>query len=299
MRARVIVIGVFAVGCSMDNPAFETGAASGSEVGTATDSSGSADGDEDNMSMGSAEAGSADGTADGTAEGQEAPEPLCPLDPGVPLQIDLGPGGCSGNDDEMYSTYRMFDSVSGSTIQAFGCMSLEDCSDCPMGMDSVAIPMSFGPLGLDGLAGVLEANPCLKIIAHRENPANPDACGFQTVLVESVSLSGNHQPVLLASNTPGVVLPTRDQMSGLAEFAPTLVDDEECSCNEYPEECCNGVPTKTLAHDIGMVNPITLGNHTTVVANNSVEYEFFALEGYAPGVCEEPTRAAWALILKP
>lgn len=295
MRARVIVIGVFAVGCSMDNPAFETGAASGSEVGTATDSSGSADGDEDNMSMGSAEAG----TADGTAEGQEAPEPLCPLAPGEPLQIELGPPGCSGM-PETLTIFREFESVSGSTIYAYGCESDSGCDMCSNAQEDVPIPMNFGPLHLDGLADVVAPLQCLKIVAHRVNPANPDVCTYQTVLIEPfIGASGSLPPLLLASNTPDVMLPERSMASGLAQFEPMLVDDEECPCDEYPAECCNGIPTKTLAYNIGMNNPVQIGaDAVPVPISNEVAYEFFALDGYQPGVCDEPTRGAWALVRK-
>lgn len=302
MRARVIVIGVFAVGCSMDNPAFETGAASGSEVGTATDSSG-ADGDEDNMSMGSAEAGSAegttDGTADGTAEGQEAPEPLCPLDPGVPLQIELGPPGCSGM-PETLTVFREFESVSGSTIYAYGCESNNGCDVCSNAQEDVPIPMNFGPLELGGLAEVVAPLQCLRIVANRVNAANPDLCTYQTVLIEPyIGVSGSLPPLLLASNTPDVMLPNRSMESGLHQFEPMLVDDEECPCDEYPAECCNGTPTKTLAYDIGMNNPVQIGaDAVPVPITNDLAYEFFALDGYQPGLCDEPTRGAWALVRK-
>lgn len=275
MRARLALLVVFATACTRDNPAFDE---STGTAGTTTD-------DPTTTTLSSADVES--------GEGQEAPDPACDLQPGVPLEIDLGPAGCADT-PESYDRYHPLVSIEGSTLLVGTCpQGSTGCSDqCEI---AVPTPLSFSPLDLSGIA---LPGDCLHVHARRQNPSNPDACRFQTVTIEATDVS-TRRPIMLGRNAPGVVLPPVDTTSPLVGFNPVLVHVESCSCADFPDDCCDDVATTVYGLDIGgqsgEQNIVHIGETVPVVFPNDT-YAFTTLDAFQLGECNKPTQEAWGLV---
>ena len=273
MRGRLILILLIATtGCTRDNPAFDAGSTGTGE----TDDEGS-----DPTTLTSAEAES--------NSGQEAPDPVCDLVGGIPLEIDLGPAGCS-DPLEAYDRLHLLVSINGSTLMVGTCPDgAVDCSQCET---DVQLPLSFAPLDLSGLAPM---GACLHVQARRINPSNPDVCRFQSVVIQS-DVNGMRRVLMAGRNTPGVGLPPVDNSSPLANFNPVLTYVENCPCSQFPESCCDDVSPTVYALDIG-TEIVPIGNHADLEYSDSV-YDFKTLDAFLSGECGAATQEAWGVILK-
>jgi hypothetical protein len=263
-----------ATGCTQDNPAFDDAT---STAATTTD-------DDPTTSLTSAETESG-------SEGQEAPEPVCELQPGVPLEIDLGLFGCVGT-PESYDRYHPLVSIDGSTLNVGTCPEgAVGCSDqCEV---MTPRPLNFVPLDLSTIAA---PGDCLHVTARRQNPLNPDVCSFQSVVIEAAD-ANTRRPILIGRNTPGIVLPPVDSASPLVGFEPMLVKVESCSCAEFPADCCEDVEKALYALDIGQLDVVHIGETVPVdFPNNS--YEFTTLDASQLGECDPSIQEAWGLIAK-
>lgn len=275
MRARLALLFMFApTACTQDNPAFDD---STSTAGTTTDDSTTG-----NTTLTSAEAES--------GEGQEAPDPVCELQPGVPLEIDLGPAGCADTPDT-YDRYHPLVSINGDTLLVGTCpLGSVGCSDeCET---AIPTPLSFAPLDLSAIA---VPGDCLHVHARRINPSNPDLCRFQSVAIELANANTARRPLMLGRNTPGVALPPVDNASPLVGFDPVLVHVESCSCTEFPDACCDGLATTAYALDIGQPDIVNIGETVMLEFPNDT-YEFITLDAFQLGVCDKPTQEAWGLV---
>jgi hypothetical protein len=271
MRARLVLLVIVSTACTQDNPAFDE---SNSTAATGDDDTGT----------------TRTGTDVESGEGQEAPDPVCQLQPGVPLEIDLGPAGCADT-PETYDRYHPLVSIDGSTLFVGTCpLGSVGCSDqCET---AIPTPLSFAPLDLSTIAA---ANDCLHIKARRLDPSNPDLCRFQSVLIESANTNFASRPLMIGRNTSGVVLPPINEGSPLAGFAPELVHVESCACADFPDECCDGVEPTVYALDIGQPDVVHIGE-TVLVEFSSDSYAFTTLDAFQLGECGKPTQEAWALI---
>jgi hypothetical protein len=276
MRARLTLLLIFATACTRDNPAFDE------STGTAGTTS---DDDDPSTTLTSVDVES--------GEGQEAPDPACDLQPGVPLEIDLGPAGCADTPDS-YDRYHPLVSIDGSTLLVGTCpQGSLGCSDqCEI---AVPTPLSFSPLDLTGIA---IAGDCLHVHARRQNPSNPDACRFQTVYIEGAN-DTTRRPIMIGRNSPGVVLPPVENSSPLVGFDPVLVHQESCSCAEFPDACCEDVATTRYALDIGGQTGqqilVQIGESVPVEFPNDT-YTFTTLDAFQLGDCDKPTQVAWGLV---
>jgi hypothetical protein len=273
MRARLAWLFIVATtGCTQDNPAFDDSAGT---AGTTTD-------DEPTTTASTLESES--------NSGQEAPEPVCELQPGEPLEIDLGSVLCTDT-PEIYDRLHKLVSIDGSTLLVGSCpVGALDCSQCPT---LVQTPLSFHPLDLTGIAAPDE---CLRVQARRVNPDNPDVCAFQSVAIEAQA-GLTRRPIMIGRNAPGIGLPAVDNASPLAGFEPTLVYDESCSCAEFPESCCEQDERTRYAFGIGLTDPVPIGG-TAMLEFPNDSYAFKTLNAFQSGVCDEPIQEAWALIAK-
>jgi hypothetical protein len=271
MRARLVLLCTIALttGCTRDNPAFED----------STDTGDTADPDATTTLT----------NADSESGGQEAPDMLCELQPGVPLEIDLGPAGCADS-PEMYDRFHPLVMIEGSTLWVGTCpQGSTGCTpECEI---DIPTPLSFSPLDLSNIGAPMD---CLHIFARRIDPTNPDVCRFQSVVIESDN-GQTRRPVMIGRNTPGVMLPPLDNTSELFGFDPTLVYVENCSCTEYPDECCGDVSTTRYALDIGQPDVVHIGETVAVqVPNNS--YQFTTLDAFQLGECGKSVQEAWGLV---
>jgi hypothetical protein len=271
MRARLCLFClIVTTGCRRDNPAFDES--------TGTDVT-SSEGDPTTLTSVDAESDS----------GQEAPDPVCELEPGGPLEIDFGPPTCAET-PESYDRMHPLLSIDGSTLNVGTCdQGALDCSECET---AVEIPLNFAPLDLSMLSAV--PGDCLRVQARRLDPSNPDTCRFQSVLIE-VHAALARRPIMLARNTTGVALPMQDNSSPLASFDPTLVQVEDCACAEFPDECCDGVARTLYALDIGLPDPVQIGQTVPLEFPND-HYSFTTLDAFQTGECGEPRQEAWGLV---
>jgi hypothetical protein len=260
-------------GCTQDNPAFDD------STSTAADTT-----DDPSTTLTSVEAESG-------SSGQEAPDPECNLQPGVPLEIDLGLFGCVGT-PEAYDRYHPLVSIDGSTLNVGTCPEgAVGCSDeCEVATPK---PLNFVPLDLSAIA---IPGDCLHVTARRLNPLNPDVCAFQSVVIEAAN-GTTRRPILIGRNTPGIVLPPLDNASPLVGFNPVLVHVESCSCADFPDECCGDVAKTLYALDIGQLDLVDIGETVPVDFPND-SYEFTTLDAFQLGECEAPIQEAWALVTK-
>jgi hypothetical protein len=274
MRARLalLLLSMFATtGCTQDNPAFDESA------GTAATTS---DDDPSTNTLSSSEVDSG---------GQEAPDPVCELQPGVPLEIDLGPAGCADS-LESYDRYHPLVGIEGSTLLVGTCpLGALTCSEeCEA---AIPTPLSFAPLDLTNLA---VPGDCLHIYARRQDPNNPDACRFQSVIVETAN-DTLRRPLLLGRNTSGVVLPPVDNASPLFGFDPVLVPVESCACEEFPDDCCDGLETTRYGLQVGQSEVVNIGETVPLLFGNE-SYAFTTLDAFQFGECGKPMQEAWGLV---
>jgi hypothetical protein len=273
MRARLVLLFVIATtGCTQDNPAF----------GDSTDTVGTTTEDDPTSTTTTAESES--------NSGQEAPDPLCELEPGEPLEIDLGPGLCTES-PELYDRLHKLVSIDGSTLSVLTCpIGAVDCSQCP---NLVTTPLSFHPLDLTGIAA---PDDCLRVQARRMDSSNPDVCTFQSVVIEAQAGLAR-RPIMIGRNTPGIPLPAVDNASPLAGFDPTLVFVESCDCGEFPDSCCGDKQRTRYAMGIGLTDPVEIGATATLdFPNNS--YSFQTLDAFHSGACDGLIQEAWGLVEK-
>jgi hypothetical protein len=266
---------MFVAACTQDNPAFDE------SVSTAATTTDDADTSTTRTSS-DVESG----------EGQEAPDPVCELQPGVPLEIDLGPAGCADTPDT-YDRYHPLVSIEGGTLFVGTCpLGSIGCSDqCET---AIPTPLSFAPLDLGGIA---VAGDCLHVHARRVDPSNPDLCRFQSVVIESANSGTPRRSLVVGRNTHGVMLPPIDNASPLVGFDTELVQVDSCSCSEFPAECCDEVAPTLYALDIGQPDVVHIGETVPVEFPNDI-YEFTTLDAFQHGDCAKPTQEAWALIVK-
>lgn len=275
MRARLALLWIIATtGCTQDNPAFE---GSTSTAETTTDS--------DSTTLATADAEVESGS------GQEAPDPVCDLQPGVPLEIDLGPAGCADT-PESYDRYHPLVMIDSNTLWVGTCpLGAAACSqECEV---DIPTPLSFAPLDLTGIAA---PGDCLRVHARRLDPTNPDLCRFQSVVIEAEN-GATRRPIMIGRNTPGVMLPPLDNASPLVGFNPTLELVESCSCAEFPDECCDGVSTTLYALDIGQADVVNIDETVPVDFPND-SYEFTTLDAFQLGECGKSPQEAWGLVWK-
>lgn len=271
MHARLVLLGVITVaGCTQDNPAFDD------ESGTQGEASSAA------TSVDTAEA------ADSGEEGQPL---VCELSGGQPMTIEMA-ALCIQEDLEAYDRWFTVLSVAGSTWQVGACD-----PNCEPSCQGLELPLTFAPIQVGDLADV---GSCLRVSARRRPPVNPDACEYHTAVVWKYS--GNvGVPILIARNDATVALPSIEPAPGvmLAGFEPQLVLTDLCSCADYPDDCCNGqAPAPAVFDfDVGLGDTIDIGSKDTLVFDG-IEYEFWALDAFETGVCDEPPHVSWALTLK-
>lgn len=276
MRAPLALLCLFATpGCTQDNPAF----------GDSTDTAATTTDDD-------ATSTTLTSTEDESGSGQEAPDPVCELQPGVPLEIDLGPAGCADT-PEAYDRYHPLVGIEGSTLLVGTCpQGAVACSDaCEI---AIPTPLSFAPLDLSTIAA---PGDCLHIHARRLDPSNPDVCRFQSVIIESAN-TNTRRPILIGRNTPGVMLPPLDRSTPLSGFNPVPAYVDSCACAEYPDDCCDGVETTSYALDIGQRNPVQIGETVEVVLRTDDIYDFTTLDAFQLGECGKPPQEAWGLVAK-
>jgi hypothetical protein len=256
-------------GCTRDNPAFED-STSTAEATT----------DPDGTSM----------TADVESGGQEATDPVCELQPGVPLEIDLGPASCADS-LEVYDRYHPLVMIEGHTLWVGTCPG--DATSCAQGCETqFPIPLSFAPLDLTGIAA---PDDCLHVHARRLDPSNPVGCRFQSVFIDADN-GLTRRPILVGRNTPGIFLPPFDNTSPLFGFDPTLVYVDNCSCTEFPNECCDGNSPTLYGLDIGQAALVNIGETVAVdVPNDS--YTFTTLDAFQLGECGKTPQEAWGLVI--
>jgi hypothetical protein len=272
MRARLALLVLFACACTRDNPAF------GESTSTAATTT---DGDDTSTTR----------TTDvESGEGQEAPDPVCELQPGVPLEIDLGPAGCADT-PETYDRYHPLVSIDGSTLFVGTCpLDSVGCSDqCE---SDIPTPLSFAPLDLTNIAA---PDDCLHIQARRLNPSNPDLCRFQSVVIESANTGTPPRPLMVGRNASGVGLPPINDASPLVGFDPALVHVESCACADFPSECCDGVEPTVYALGIGQQDVVHIGE-TALLESPDGSYAFTTLDAFQPGECGKPRQEAWGLV---
>lgn len=260
-----------ATGCTRDNPAFDG----------SSDTGESATSDGESTTLTSAEADS-----DG---GQESTEPVCELQGGVQLEIDLGPAGCADPPD-VYDRLHPVVMVEGSTLWVGTCQ--PDAVDCSQCVSDVLTPLSFAPLDAATIAG---ADTCLRVLARRVDPNNPDVCRFQSVVIQSADPGVTPSVLMVGRNAPGVELPALDNSHPLANFAPTPDFVDDCPCSEYPSSCCDGVAPTVYALDVGLEQPVPIGD-TALLEYPQQTYEFHTLDAFVSGECDQGLRESWALI---
>jgi hypothetical protein len=271
---RLLPLLLALVGCSMDNPSFggESGTGeSGLDSDTATDPSTTAE------------------TTDPTID------PMCPLGPGTPLEIDLAVGSCSGDDPLAFSRPVKLVEAVGSTLRVHQCnLDSLDCSVCADDATDTISDLSFAPLVLDDIA---PEGTCLHVAARRIDGSNPVSCRYDTVVVEAAT-NGTRVGLLLGRNTAEAELPPIDGNTFLDNFDPVAFEDQTCACDKYPDDCCDGVAPTTFEYEIGTGMPVAIGGHATLTLPVG-NYEFTALDGFQPGECGKPKQIAWALVRKP
>lgn len=259
------------IGCTRDNPAFNE---STGTAGTTT---------EDDSTNTSVEVE--------TDSGQEAPDPECSLQPGVSLEIDLGPGGCADT-PETYDRYHPLLGIEGSTLLVGTCpMGATACT--PACETAIPTPLSFAPLDLTGIASTTD---CLHIHARRVDPSNPDACGFESVVIETANV-GTRQVVMIGRNTAEVMIPPIDAADPLFGFSPEPVPVEDCPCADFPDACCEGIETTLYALDIGLPEAVQIGDTKALVLPNRT-YDFTTLDAFQLGECGKPPQESWGLVAK-
>jgi hypothetical protein len=267
MSARLALSLVFTtIACTQDNPAF----------GDSTSTAATTDDTSTTLVSTDVESGS----------GQEAPDPACELQPGVPLEIDLGPGGCADT-PQAYDRYHPLVGIEGSTLLVGTCpQGATACSDaCET---AIPTPLSFAPLDLSTIA---VPGDCLHIHARRLDAINPDVCRFESVVIESANANAR-RPILIGRNKPGVMLPAIDDSNPLAAFNPALVQVESCSCAEFPYDCCDGIETTLYALDIGQASVVHIGETVPIVLRNQDNYDFTTLDAFRLGECGTSTQEA-------
>jgi hypothetical protein len=272
MRARLALLCTFAMtGCTRDNPAFEDSTGTGET--TASDS------DSTTLTSVDVESGSE----------QETVEPVCDLEPGVPLKIDLGPNSCADY-PEAYDRYAPLVMIEGDTLWVGTCDVLANTCDPDACETQFPIPLTFEPLDLTGIAA---PGDCLHIHARRALPTDPVNCHYQSVLIDADN-GLTRRPVLIGRNDPGIALPPIDNTSPLFGFSPTLTFVESCSCADFPDECCGDAVTTEYALNIGQ-QLVHIGETVTIDFPNE-DYNFTTLDAFQLGECGKPTQEAWGLV---
>jgi hypothetical protein len=273
MHARLVLLSVITViGCARDNPAFE--GSTGTETST---SSMSADTNTDTADM----------EAESSADGQPL---MCELGGGQPMMIELAPQ-CAQDDLEAYDRWFNVLAVEGSTWWVGACTD-PNCGGC---QDQTQLPLSFAPIPVGDLAG---PERCLRVMARRRDPANPDSCSYGTVVVSDYTDSDVGVPILIARNDSTIAFPVIEPAAGpmLSGFDPKFMPADTCPCADYPDDCCDGQDPAPTVFDLEIAtgNTVEVGQ-TGPVTLDTIEYEFWALDAFDTGQCDEPRHVSWAL----
>jgi hypothetical protein len=272
MHARLVLLSLITVvGCTGDNPAFESSAGTGAE-------------------MSSTDTDMATDTGMEVESGEDGQPLMCELGGGQPVMIELAPQ-CAQDNLEAYDRWFNVLAVDGSTWWVGAC-TLPNCEGC---LDQTQLPLSFAPIPVGDLAGI---GRCLRVEARRRNPTNPDSCTYDTVVVSDHSDNNVGVPILIARNDMALALPVIDPavMPMLSGFTPKFMSVQTCPCANYPSDCCEGQDPAPTVFDLEIATGITVGlGQTGPITLDTVGYEFWAFDAFDSGQCDEPRHVSWAL----
>lgn len=233
-------------------------------------------------------------TDTGVADEEEGP-PMCELEGGEPIDIKMAPA-CRQEDFEVYDRWFKVVGAVDSSWEVDACTQ-PNCGGCVSAVEP-PLTLTFSPIQVANLADV---ESCLRVRAHRRYPVNPDACEYHTAVVWDHTVGNIGVPILIARNDPNVAMPVLDAVSlpALAGFVPELVVDEQCSCDIYPGDCCDGVDPGPTVYEfgIGAQNTVPIDGKETLNFD-VVAYEFWAFDAFETGICDEPPHVSWALTRK-
>lgn len=261
-----LTLGVVASACARENPAFDG----------ARETLGSVDDDDGPSSGGDGPQTSGVPDESGDEEGLL----LCDLQGGIDMDIKV-PQPCGETNDALDTYEHWFNVVSASQSSWQVQFCTANCGDC----EPLAAALTFAPLPVAELAG---PDTCLRMAARRLGTG--DDCSYQAATVQN--MSNNGEVLIVARRTELLEIPELASNTGLLGFAPSLVVDEACTCDETPDSCCAGQAPSLYAYDVAGVE-IPVGE-TASVSIGGRSFEFWAFDAFSPGGCDQ-TRVVWAL----
>jgi len=254
--------------CTFANPLFD--------VPEGTD-----DGSLDEDEVGEDELGEDEigGTGESAEDGGTCP---LPAPEGQPLEIRMA-GQCPPAAYDHWVRVGFHEDAS--TFTGSICGTLETCID----LDEICAegqPVSFtvAPLPLQTMFG---AQACIHIRAWREFQV--EGCRYENVALWN---STDPAPFLVARSRDDIPLSLDGNL--LEDLNPVLEVDEVCDCDEYPDACCDGVEPTQYTFNLPGQDPIKVGESVPLTLVDDAE--FFALEAFRAGDCEDRVVTSWAVV---